>query len=528
MCSNRTTRSYGETQYCRTRGLIPQVLIPLMAATLSTPARADSTTTLAPTVTTGVAATRPPLPQLPKPAEVRLPRADEAARQLLEALLNQLTSTDEATRRAALNHLTIATQALLPALADSLARLSEHADKPAMKELLLDTRRKARASVREAMKAAATRGKVVTPDYLEMVLKAPKPADAHWKNLVRVLAISRMLTRIGTTPATRELINVYVRFGEFLRVDTQLQLQTLGDKALAALIETQRHPAPKIAEWAKRRLQQRDKDVPSAMIETQDPSALSDILRAYGRIKDPDAGRILTSFCNSERHDVRQAAREGVVLMGDVSNWALRDAYERLVGKRPSREWAWDRTARELFAELDWTRLGDVYRRFDEGQAALNAGNLDGMKRAYDELLARSPTFERQQDVAEGYLRFAEQGMDDHPLEALDALRRAERLNQDAALSARIESLRLTLEARGLLQQGLVDQVLYRRAMEFDPTNEAARRDLNDALLGAAGKQTRYGRYAGAAAILLLTLVSVVMLVLRRRSGLQDNTSPQA
>jgi len=58
--------------------------------------------------------------------------------------------------------------------------------------------------------------------------------------------------RSGDWQAVRGLIDIYVRFGEFLRVDTQLSLEKMGEGAIAALIEAERHPAPKIAHWAAR------------------------------------------------------------------------------------------------------------------------------------------------------------------------------------------------------------------------------------------------------------------------------------
>src|SRR5690606_27376570 len=100
---------------------------------------------------------------------------------------------------------------------------------------------------------------------------------------------------IGTVSAVRQLIHVFVRF-EFLRIDTQLQLDKLDEKSLAALIETTRHAAPTVAEWAKRRLDFVGKAIPSEAVRVSSSDALADILRAYGRLKDPDAARLVLSF----------------------------------------------------------------------------------------------------------------------------------------------------------------------------------------------------------------------------------------
>lgn len=459
---------------------------------------------------------RHPLTPLPAPPDIRLPRPTERSSTTVSDLLERLTSEDSAERAAALSALRGVSSELLPALSTEIAKLSSRADKQALKDLLLSIRKKTRADIRASMKAAGRRGKVVTPDYLEMLLGSPQPKSETWRQLVRVVATSRMLGHLGTTAATRELVEIYVRFGEFLRVDTQLQLKALGDRALPALIEAQLHPAPKIAKWARRRLELRGKDVPSEAIQVDDPHLLADILLAYGRTRDPDAARILVSFCNSERRAVREGARQAVTLMGEVANWQLRDTYEKLIGRRPLREWSWDRTARELFTELDRTRLADVHRLFDEGEKALAEQKWAEMKQAFDRVLARSPHFDEREVLTRGYYGFAQARLDDDRQESLDALRRAERLAPDEATRGRVKSLRLTLEAEELLERGIADQVLYRRAIELNPDNVRAKEGLKKIALGEVAAETQVGRYVGAAAILFVVLVALAYFALRR------------
>src|SRR5262249_29456599 len=141
------------------------------------------------------------------------------------------------------------TPGLVPAIDRRVNEIANHADREAMKALLGDTRKQARDDERTRLRESGENGKVVTPDYLDMLVRDAKPAKPAWQDLVRIAAMGRMLARIGTVEAARELIDVYVRFGEFLRVDTQLQLQKMGNKAVAALIEARRHRAEKIAHW---------------------------------------------------------------------------------------------------------------------------------------------------------------------------------------------------------------------------------------------------------------------------------------
>jgi hypothetical protein len=145
-----------------------------------------------------------------------------------------------------------------------------------------------------------------------MLLLAAEPNNRAWQDLVRVVAMSRMLCHAGGIQAARVLIGVYVRFGEFLRVDTQLQLEKMGGSAVAALIEARHHRAEKIAHWAERQLDGLGKAIPGEAVNTTDYQVLADVLRAYGRVRDPDAARIVISFANSERTQVREAARQAI------------------------------------------------------------------------------------------------------------------------------------------------------------------------------------------------------------------------
>jgi hypothetical protein len=329
-----------------------------------------------------------------------------------------------------------------------------------------------------------------------------------------------MLRQIGTTPAARELISIYARFGEFLRVDTQLELERLGERSVAALVEAERHPAPKIAQWASRQLDALGKGIPSETVQTNDPEVLADVLRAHGRARNPEAARLVISFVSSEREQIRDAARQAVVLMGEVANWQLRDTYENIVGKKPPREWSWDRTARELFSEFDRLRLAPVYDLFDQGLAARQAGKLDEMVRAWDQVLAQSPMFERGPEMVAGYYAFAERHLDDDPNLALTALARVNRLAADSEpLKRSGESLLLTIEAEKLFARHVADQTLLRRALDLDPRNTRAKRLLERVTRGEVDTERRVYRYVAAGAIMALSFAGLVFILLRRRTS---------
>ena len=261
--------------------------------------------------------------------------------------------------------------------------------------------------------------------------------------------------------------------------------------------------------------------------QTQDQQALADVLRAYGRIRDPDAARIIISFANSERAQVREAARQAVAMLGEVSAWQLRDTYETIVGKKPPRDWTWERTARELFGEFDRLRLSRVYKLFDDGMAAQRAARLAEMRQNFDKVLARNPLFERRAEMAAGYLAYARKVADEDREQALDALRRAERISADETEEKKVRSLRLTLEAEQALAGGVADQLLARRAIELDASNERARELLARMERGELTKQTQMNRYGAVGAIAGAALLAILVILLRpwRR---RDEPSPGA
>ena len=465
----------------------------------------------------GEGPSRPAVSPLPTPLDTRLPAPDAAALTRLDTLLEQLSGPDRAQRSAARSALDEVDAGWLPALAVRLETIADQADKLAMKNELARIREVARERVRRESEQRGEATPVVTPDYLEMLLGAEPSSDRPYKALVHVLALSRMFERIGSVAAGKQLIRVYVRFGEFLRVDTQLALERMGERAIAPLIESTRHPAPQIASWAEERLAAMGKALPSDAVQVSDDAILSDVLRAYGRTRRLDTARLSISFSQSERSNVRQAAREAITLLGSAGGWQLRDAYEKTLGQRAPEEWSWDRTARELFAEYDRQRLLDVYALFDTGRAALASGDLVTAHDVFDRVLTLDPTFQHGSVMAETYLTYARAHADRNPEQARLALSRVERLVPEGPLHAQAESLRSTLEAEALLSGGIVDQVLLRRAVEVDPDNQRARALLDRLAPSRPGEPSAWQRYRAVGLIALLAAGASAVLTLRHR-----------
>jgi tetratricopeptide (TPR) repeat protein len=290
-----------------------------------------------------------------------------------------------------------------------------------------------------------------------------------------------------------------------------------------ALIETQRHQAEKIAKWATRELDALGKAIPSEAVQVADLQVLSDVLRAYGRVRDPDAARIVISFSNSERAQVREASRQAIAMLGEVGAWQLRDTYETVVGKKPPRDWNWERTARELFGEFDRLRSAEVLHLYEAGAAAREMGDLDGMRKAFDQVLTRNPDYPKREELAAAYLEYAQKALDKSPSDALAALRRVERLGKGSEAGTKATSLRLTLQAEALAGAGVADRTLLNRALEVDPKNGRARDELSRFEHGEI-KADDSSRYYAAGAIGLVAL-GAIAYVLTRRGAPEPSTA---
>ncbi|MEP7051468.1 MAG: hypothetical protein ABJB12_14000 [Pseudomonadota bacterium] len=457
------------------------------------------------------------LPELPAIPSIELGRPAAADLEELDARLAKLCSADEGEREAARREALEVDAKSVAAIRFRLASTSESTNHDDLKELLQKLRKKGRDDARDENADSGKRGKVKTPDYLEMAAEHAEPKSKLWCSLVSVLAESRMLTQIGSVEAVRGLIDVYVRYGEFLRVDTQLQLEALGDRAVPALIEARRHPAEKIAKWAARELDTLGKAIPSETVQTTDLQVLADVLRAYGRVRDPDAARIVVSFANSERSQIREASRQAIAMFGEVGAWQLRDTYEDVVGKKPPRDWNWERTARELFGEFDRLRSAEVSKLYDAGVAARARGDLEAMRKAFDQVLTRTPDYPKHEELAAAYLQYAQTNAEKGGPELLSALRRAERLGKGTELEKTAISLRLTLEAQALSKSGIADRTLLSRALEADPKNSRAQRDLSR-FQSAEVRADDSSRYLAAGAIGFVALGGIAFVLLRRET----------
>ncbi|WP_437277597.1 hypothetical protein WME90_41155 [Sorangium sp. So ce375] len=355
-------------------------------------------------------------------------------------------------------------------------------------------------------------------DWLDFMLAMPRPRDSAWRDVVKLLAMERMLVATGTTPAVRELIALHAYFGELLRIDLQRQVAKLRDKAVPALIEARQHDAKIVQRWASKQLDLLGRAIPGEAIASNDTQILADVLRAYGRVRDVDAMRVILSFCNSDRARLRDAAREAISAIGEPGIWQLRDAYLDLTGTKPPREWSWDRVARELFGTYDRARLAEVYKLMDEGVAAASAGKLAEATDAFDRVLARAPLFERRKEMVDAYVEQARSLPADRREDALAMLRKALRLDAPGERAKKIEAEIAYLEGALLIERGTPDKFVLERAIELDPSHAGAKAALASLGDKVAERKSQTNRHLAAGAVGLAAVLSM-FLIARRRSA---------
>lgn len=514
----------------------------LVAATFAaSPVRAAGE--LAPAASASAAAGAP-LPDLPRLAPITPPEPDPTAVRELDRLLEQITSHDARARQGARGSLEDLPPGMLGAIRLRVQDIRGSLDREEAPQVLGEARKLGRKSLKtkgegETRKKDDKKGdskdekrskkkaaEEEEGDWLDFMLAAARPDDPAWRDVVKLLAMNRMLAAIGTTPAVRELIAMHAYFGDMLRIDLQRHVAKLRDKAVPALIEARQHDAKIVQRWANRQLDLLGRAIPGEAVSTNDTQILADVLRAYGRTRDVDAVRVILSFVSSDRERLREAAREALSAIGEPGIWQLRDAYLNLTGSKPPREWTWDRIARELFAAHDRARLAEVYALMDQGVAAAQAGKHEEATAAFDKVLARSPLFERRKEMVKPYVERARSLKRSGPEleQSLAMMRKALRLDPRGDLARSIEAEIAYLEGLLLIERGTPDRFPLKRALELDPSHAGAKEALASLEDPVVEKKSRTPRYVAAGGVGLAALMAMLVLARRRR----DHDRPAA
>jgi tetratricopeptide (TPR) repeat protein len=303
-------------------------------------------------------------------------------------------------------------------------------------------------------------------------------------------------------------------------------LRAMGDAAVPALIEARGSPALK--SWATDQLEAIGKRSPGDAVQIGDSRILCEVLAAYGATKDMDALPAVLAFIGADRPDVRDAARASVVAYGERASHRLADAVAAWSGGSQAARKRSDRSddtpkpsaaelAARLFDASDRHRLVDIATLMDRGVAAADAGAFDQAVGAFDEALARQPSFDRRAEAAPSYAAYAES------IEALDAdsaetyYMKAIRLDPESAAARRARSRLEVMEGIRLRAGGILDPDPFVAALALDPRNDDARAELDRQRAEDTARHERARRVATGTLALGVALAAVAGIALARR-----------
>ena len=433
----------------------------------------------------------------------------------LERRLAPLGDRDVATRRAAAK----SASDLAP---DAVAAIG----------LELEALRKPTApSPHAAMHAARDRGNARDFDVVDALATSPSTDAASTRAALTYACLIRSLGHIGTTPAVRLLVLIAADANGDFRPELTKEVKQLGDRAVAALIEARLAPSQETKYWASNMLDMLNKRLPSDAVQSKNNQVLADVMHAYGVVRDLDAVPVILSFVNSDRAQVRTAAREALESYGQDAMWKLRESYIALTGHAAPEAWDAAQLATDLFASYDKFRLQEVYALLTDGLRAVAAGQLDEAVADFDKVLARQPMLDRRAEMAPAYVEYARSIEDKDRQGALAYLRKATRLDDSPVLSAQAKSEIAYLEGEELVARGIPDVDHFRRAVVLDPTNRRAEAELHRRTAEAERRQTILERWlAGGAAAAVFVAGMILFAGKRKRapSGVKPRRSAGA
>lgn len=420
----------------------------------------------------------------------------------LDRRLGGLESADPSTRRQAAESVVSIGPAGLAAISRTLGEMRKARTDPEVGAIL---------------RAQTEAGKALPKnDELVDVLLLMGTSGSSFRTTLATACLVAALARMGTTEAVSEMILVVRDQGGAFAPEVARQLQNLGDRATAALILAAHDPARDIARWASGELEVLGKKVPGDAVQTKSNQVLSDVLDAYGATRDMDALSAVLSFVNSDRPQIRDAARRATLAYGDLALPQLRDAFASLAGSPPPPGWSAAEVSRELFGEDDRFRLRDVYAMMDEGLADEARGKHEEAVMAFEKVLARQSSFDRRGEMVPAFVHYAQSKEDTDRRSAETYYRIAERLAPDGPRASQAASALDYLEGEDLLARGIEDILLFHRAADEDPGNSKARDEVARLDAERERREQTIRRCAEGLGAVIVLIVGVVLWAGRR------------
>lgn len=402
------------------------------------------------------------------------------------------------------------------AAAKAVSMLGDDAT-PAITKKLAELRKAASAvSVDVAVKSArSAAGKSADLDLADALVKN-KADGAGYRTAVTTAVLLQALAHAGTTPALKQLVKVAGDHNGVFRTEIARHIKALGDKCVPALIETRKEGSD-LRRWAVSQLEGLGKRVPGDAVQTQDNQVLADVLRAFAYVHDLDALPVLLSFVNSDRIQVRAAAREALLQFGQDAVWKLREAYANVTGNPASEGASAAQIAKDLFAAYDRLRLQEVYGLLDEGLKLDKDGKHEEAVADFDKVLARQPMLDRRGEMVPAYAALAASIEESDPPRALALFRKAARIWPESARKNQIEAEIAYLEGKELLGRGVADVEPFKRALTLDPAHEKARAELRRLETNVEERQERLRYMAAGGAVVLVGLIGILLFGGRAR-----------
>ncbi|MDP3278778.1 MAG: hypothetical protein Q8Q09_26540 [Deltaproteobacteria bacterium] len=344
------------------------------------------------------------------------------------------------------------------------------------------------------------------------------------------IALARALGAIKTADSGRALVAFGLAHNRIFRLATiRIARNQLKEYTVPALIEIRR-PTDDMRLYIRQMREGIRRVTPGESVQTRDNALLAEVIRAYGSVRQQDAMAVVGSFVNSDRVQVREAARWAIAQFGRDAINVLRSSYENFVGEDPNPLWGWERVARELYSANDRRKTEEVAAAMDQGLAAARAGRNDEMLSKFEWVLSRHPLFERRGEMVEHLERFARSLERTDVARAAVLYRTALRIDPEGARANALRGAILYLDAERALSHGVADPELYRAALTADPTHARARAQF-DAVAQVEVLRSRYRRRAigaGGLVVVALAFAGLIASEARRRArkrGLAKKTS---
>lgn len=452
----------------------------------------------------------------PARAEPKAPQGVSVSAAELASLAAQLQAGDPQLRAAAVSALAHLELEALPALEQRWRSVA--AQRPAREEVL-----RVLAALRHA--AGSRRADDDTDLHAGVLPLLEHERSSSALAVIEPLLWLRALEAMDDSRALLPLAHYVVLDEGAWDAELRLSCKRTGARALPALLALRSHESAPVRRFALASISALGLDDPKVALAVTDPYLLSQIVRAYGKALELSAMPLIVRLVGNDSTQVREAARDAVGRYGKNAIWQVRELYEEVASQPSDKSWDAERSARELYAALDRDAIAHDATLRAQGFARLQAGDVNGMRQAWDLLLAEHPELPGRDQLAPGYATLGAQLLEHDDLQgALLAYRRALRLAPGAGDAKRWGAQLAYASAELSLSRGVVDLAGYDQALALDPEHAAAR-DARDRLSGERSRRVRRNKQLMAAAALALLCALGVLAARGRRTQEQAASS---